>query len=1036
MQANVLKFKNQKNWSIQAMVLITLLLVSAGKVQAQINFRSVDNPPNYLWSDPNSWDQGAVPGSTDNVTIRRGHTIVANASDDCNRITMAGDANLTIDASATITTATTMKVQLNNDSETSTVNVNGKLVIGTNLVAKHKTAINTTINFTGTGSVVISKNFNITSDSTNHTVNIELPMSVTNKVSLITNGTDGELTVNLKDSLNAATLGLQASLNSQDSKNQLDMRYASAVLNLSNKFQFKNNGGYLLNSASIASDVILTTFARISTDPRINYHDLFLTTSSSVNSDTDINNVLGKLIINSGNTLSTNKKTLRISTGNLEVNGAITSGNNAGDSLILSGSEAQTITGSGLITVENLTIDNASGVSNSATINVNRFLHIDNGTFSTGGKVTLKSTSTRTAYLAEIGNNGAGAAISGSLACERNIDGVTNVGWRNLSTPVQGTTLQDWMHGVSPEGFWLYGFTGSNTPGVTGNSCYQYDPAPANLSGNNDDGWLAASNVSNAVTPHEPWTVYIGGSSGQGAKQNYDLSVSGTPYTGTITMNSTNANIAANASGNQTWGFIGNPYASAIAWSNVTSNNVNGTAQIYGLNDFNGYRATNFNASSDRIPPFQGFWVQTTGSSPSVTFNENDKITNNIDLRKSVQYDERFYFYLKDTAGEYNVGATIELNDLASEGYDNGLDGLIFENPWPLPNLYMMVDDSLITQVNSLNMNESREIDIYAYAVSGKEDRYHLDFTDFPNKPVCAYLKDLLLDSIIPIQQVSSYTFDLNADGSKPRFRLFVNAGPEEPTATHLSCFESGDGVLSFHLDSNTFAPTLLWNNQTPVILSHSQGVWTATRLTAGNYTLHATQHDNYCPTITQHSTLFEPQEVEAKLVLDNAEIEVGEALSFSNESKGAIEYYWNFGIDPWYVSQLPSEVSYSTPGEYVVSLVASNGNSACDDTLRSSLKVVAPILGQSEHQAVQKSLTWIFEKSGEYYLHIAPELSSEKVEWSLLAVDGKELYKSGKTQQEWEKEYLIPTRNLSSGMYLLRISSSNKHTDHRMLIR
>lgn len=79
---------------------------------------------------------------------------------------------------------------------------------------------------------------------------------------------------------------------------------------------------------------------------------------------------------------------------------------------------------------------------------------------------------------------------------------------------------------------------------------------------------------------------------------------------------------------------IGNPYASAVNWTEVTKSNVSNTFATWNVNNagrgsyvyHNGSAGTGFGASNI-INSGQAVFVQTIGANPSITFTEASKVS-------------------------------------------------------------------------------------------------------------------------------------------------------------------------------------------------------------------------------------------------------------------------------------------------------------------------------------------------------------------------------------------------------------------------
>ena len=1005
------------------------LFVLAQPLSGQ-TFRSVNNPPSNAWNDPLTWDLGSVPGTGDTVLIRNNDTVNVTTNTSIDKITLRGNGELNVNTGVLLSILQNLAIQAQNDNGNFTsVIVDGTVSVGNNLSITSRKKINYTADISGTGNISASNNFTITGDTSGTTATLSTPISVGNNFTVTAKNPTGSINTLVNTSISIVkNLTLRSQNGADSTDNLFDMRFSGSSLDIGNNLNLTTGGGFLLNSSAITSDISFTTFAKIKISDQLNYHNVHVKTSSNVNADKDFNTIFGGLFIDNGCIINTNRRTWKMSSGNLVVNGSIESFG-GDDSLIFNGSAAQTITGSGSAVIECLVIENILGVTNSITLDIIKTLNIESGNFATGDKVTLKSTSARTAYIPEIGTNGVGASISGEVICERNITGAASIGYRHLSSPVQGSTIADIQDGVSSQGIYTYGYTGSNSPGTTGyNSSYQYDPALANGSGVLDDGWVAATNSTNALTPNQAWSFYIGGTSGSGAKTNYDLSVSGEIYSGNVVLNSINSNIAANSGGVQEWGFIGNPYPSAIQWDNVTKSNISGVAQIYGEDDYNGYRATNFNAATNRIPPFQAFWVQTTGVSPFLIFEENDKITNNIGFRKSAQIQNRLYLEMVDSSNNFNVKACLEFNDQASPKFDLSLDGLVFKNPWPYPNIYFPIQDSLNGQVYSTNKDDSQIIPLKMYASKGKKSWVSLRFNQLPELKVCLKLEDRILGKIIPIDTNTVYKFQLNEDELENRFYIHYLPGASEIISSHLECYQSADGEISFTSPTPSFNPILLNSFGQTIPLLQKKNRWVSKNLEAGKYRI-TLDGDSMCNTLTFPVDILEPAVVKSSFSISKDSFNINEAVHFSNQSSGANSFEWQFSNGSKNNDFEPI-ITFQNSGIYVVDLIASNGNESCNDTSFSSLSIIpGPSVGFiSNHK---NSPLKIAQVEDEYFL-LTNFDAHINMDFTLSDMQGK-IWRS--ESFSIRKTRLLIHLPEDHGMYILHIST-NKGEQYFKLIK
>lgn len=307
------------------------------------------------------------------------------------------------------------------------------------------------------------------------------------------------------------------------------------------------------------------------------------------------------------------------STGNIQT--AIRTYRRSG-SYTYNGNSAQ-ITGSGLPNrVNNLTVDNASGVRLDANLEVEGTLSLTSGT------LAIESGNNLIANTKSIG--------SGKLKMEHTLSGSN--GWRLLSSPLQ-TDFDDLLDKTVTQGYpGAYYPTGSN-PGDTlqPNVLYYDETYP----GTDNQRWRAPSDASNSIDEGLGLFTYIFGDID--ADPNYNdvfplpltLDVEGQENEGPVDFGVTYTPAADSG-----WNLIGNPYAATINWddgSSWTKTNIDQTIYIwdYSTNQFLTWNGTTGDLGDGLIAPFQGFWVKANAPSPSLIVEEDAKTTGGTYVGKS-----------------------------------------------------------------------------------------------------------------------------------------------------------------------------------------------------------------------------------------------------------------------------------------------------------------------------------------------------------------------------------------------------------------
>ncbi|MEX0609551.1 MAG: FG-GAP-like repeat-containing protein [Balneolaceae bacterium] len=188
-------------------------------------------------------------------------------------------------------------------------------------------------------------------------------------------------------------------------------------------------------------------------------------------------------------------------------------------------------------------------------------------------------------------------------------------GWRIMASP-----LAEVSYGALLEDFWTQGFTGADSEGGVSN-VYTWSEA--------DQQFQSISNAADIPPVGKGFLVYVFDD------QDFDDFVEGFPKTIRFDNAQNEGNIAPVLSFTNTgvpdsigWNLVGNPYGSTIKWDNGGEDfsSINLDEAYYVWNAAAGeYQSHNGSAgtlANNLISPFQGFWVKTNTSSPSITFTD------------------------------------------------------------------------------------------------------------------------------------------------------------------------------------------------------------------------------------------------------------------------------------------------------------------------------------------------------------------------------------------------------------------------------
>lgn len=331
-------------------------------------------------------------------------------------------------------------------------------------------------------------------------------------------------------------------------------------------------------------------------------------------------------------------------TRNLTVNGSLDA---SGATLNLAGTQLQTIAGNEF-SLENLILNNGSGLTVNAPINLEGVLTLTNGAITTNDNLTFKSTASTTAAVAPV----VSGSVSGNVTVEQFYPAMR--AYRFFSSPVNmsGTILSNWQqNGLNPGDAGYEAAVGTHITGGTLANGFDQSGSNANSAftfNNASQLWTALPNTNTTLIAGDAVRVFVRGDrstdlfSANVAPSNTTIKTTGSLATGNVTY----TNLGANAN---EFSFLGNPYVAQVDMVQVMgatgTQDVNkqfyyawdptiapqGAYVTYDLNAFSSNNMTS--AVSQFLQPGQSFFVETledggaAGLTPAVTFQEAFKST-------------------------------------------------------------------------------------------------------------------------------------------------------------------------------------------------------------------------------------------------------------------------------------------------------------------------------------------------------------------------------------------------------------------------
>jgi hypothetical protein len=908
------------------------------------------------WNTAATWDNG-IPVAGDSAIVESGDAVTISSNAAAAFIIITGNgSSVTINSGVTVSLSNSVWLYASSNNETFSFVNNGTVNCSRYFTVRAENFSNITTNLSGTGTTVCQLDNVPYVDNGSLTINWATTVVSRDWYSYC-RGASSSLTINLQDSLRFSRDMKIQSVSVAAASHTINMNNASARFRIGNVISLLTNGGQITQGAA-ESYVYFDNLNNYNSNANLSYRNIGVSGNSTLTADKNLSLLVNNLYVPSSYTLNTNGNDISIP-GNFVCNGTLTM--TAGDNFTMNGSSAQTISGSGSTTVfDILTINNAAGVSNNHTnLQIRNRLDITNGNYDADGTgagvTTLLSTSSQTANLGQVLGS-----ISGNITAQRTIPGVNTTDWLYLTSPIQGTTLANFSNCTTgnDKAFYSYGYTGSCQSSAGGYvSSYTYDPSTETTNNGALDGWVAATNSTNAVTPQQGRIFYGGNTAGTYARSSYFLSLTGVPYTGTVVVNAANGartGTINHSDADGGWFLFGNPYASAVDWVEVLINSGTsrvdvGRCYIYGVND-GGW--IELGAISNILPSFQAVMAHSNGASPTVEFEEDDKSTSNAAIVKSNTAAQEMKIKITSPIVPNFSFAIVRFDATGTDAFDSGKDSWQYENIAPFPNVGIVSSDDIKLQVQTTGLTGYKAIPLRTTChASGN---FTLEFSNIAAANACVILEDKLTGNFTTLTDAqNTYSFSMDDTTNAPRFVLHLYEATQSLGTAPGTCHGTNDGSAEIKLHPGSFE--LTWYNAADSLLHTSQNVSDSAsldQLAPGNYYIEVWRNDAACMPTKEHFTIFAPGEMQPDFTLKGSafELRTEAPISFRNTSAGPISaYHWDFGDNT--TSTLPEPVhTYAKGGSYTVTLTTGNGNPACDVNTTKALTITDKYLSVNEY--------------------------------------------------------------------------------------
>lgn len=375
------------------------------------------------------------------------------------------------------------------------------------------------------------------------------------------------------------------------------------------------------------------------------------------------------------------------------------------------------------------------------------------------GGLVIKSDATGTGSLIH--------STSGiSATVERYVSGgwsAWNSGWHQISSPVADQTISSF-----------------STTGANNNyDFYGWDEPTNTWKNYKDDGFSA-------------WNGGTNFNVGQGYLISYESTQTGKSFTGALnTASVTKTNLAKTGAATYA-GFhlLGNPFASAVKWGtgDWALSNVSGIAKIWN----EGNKSYSDISANGYIPSAQGFMVQVSSSTNSITIPTASREHNTTAWYKSVNDLTRFFLIASENEGNSAQESQILINASATELFDFDYDSRFLAGY--APQFYSIAGDEMLS-TNALPALPAETVIPFGF-VKNDAGSFSIGMQEQLDGYI-VYLTDLQTGQEFNLTDNGSYNFTATAGDDPNRFLLhFAPVSVAKPAVADASVIYTFGGNI------------------------------------------------------------------------------------------------------------------------------------------------------------------------------------------------------------------------------------------------
>ncbi|PKD17106.1 hypothetical protein APR41_06635 [Salegentibacter salinarum] len=515
------------------------------------------------------------------------------------------------------------------------------------------------------------------------------------------------------------------------------------------------------------------------------------------------------LFIENNASVEVHENWLRVA-GILTNNGIL---NTEAGSISLQGASPQIIPEAAFLNnrVRNLRIDNTSGVTSEAIIEVTGILNVENGNFNTGDNLILISNEEQTALISGAGNG----QVIGTVKMQRYLDKA--FGYKYFSSPFQNSVVRDFASYLDLEDP-ITGFP----------NFYRYNE---NRNININDivrdatGWEVYTTVTNSLNIAAGYALNFGTSI---ASQTIELS--GEVNNGIIPNRQ-----LENHHREYTRGFhlVGNPYPSPIDWDATqgwTKTNIDDGIYFFTASDTSQYTgtysayvnqvSTTDGKSSNIIPSMQGFFIKVSDSDTQDVVTGSFAMDNNVRVN---DFDQDFLRTQEDLKSLIRLEAgfntsnqqdalVVYFSSYATLNFEKEMDAhKLMNTDLAVPSFYTLTENKKELAINAIPFPEARgykKIPLGIKVDKNGEMKIDLASVENLNSNFNIYLIDHEKGKGQNLRNNPEYSFNILAGTHNSRFEImFSDEKVTSPAIAFNEPFdvevENGVVVVKMNLEEN-----------------------------------------------------------------------------------------------------------------------------------------------------------------------------------------------------------------------------------------